>query len=166
MRKALFIGIMLTCLGSRAYANNEYVNPIFCYRIVFPDDTSRVTPNASGSGVTIELDGPCEHAPCIRIAIAASYLGSGGDVTRTDHRHESTQGWTLQTTARRQVQGVLWNERQLSSHGNILVIYENADHHDQADYIVTMQSSQALAKSGQKAVEAILESWRWLSGCF
>lgn len=167
MRTAFLVGVTLFLAGMTACAgtSDEYVSPVFCYRILVPGNASKVTPDPDESGVSMELEGPCGQHPCIRIVIAATYLNNDKGDAANDLADDAGLGWITGSKTRRQVRGTTWNERWWYRNGAIIGIYTNNTHHDQTRYIIRVQSPVSLDRTAKKAADDILSSWRWLSAC-
>lgn len=164
MRMALFGGMAFLLVGWNARANDEYVNPTFCYRILLPDASSNVVANRDGSGVAMDVGGPCQGDACVHVAISAAYLKGEGD-TNLVHQDYLGHGWMLKSTLQKRVHGTTWTGHVMSRNGAMMAIFENANPHDQARYAVVAQYPKAMAMTAQKAIDEVLVSWRWVSDC-
>lgn len=163
MRSATIMGLLLLVAGG-VHANDEYVNPRFCYRVIQPATVSRVTPRADGTGIAMELDGPCPGPACIAIDIAAGYPHRAGDSPRA-HRYYQALGWEPGKPVRRTLAGTTWTTYPMSRDGIGMDVHESARRHGEAVYVVVAQYPSEARQRVRREVTKLLASWRWVSAC-
>ncbi|UPG96497.1 hypothetical protein [Luteibacter aegosomatissinici] len=163
MRTAITMGLLLLMAGG-ARASDEYVNPMFCYRIVQPPGVTRVVPRADGTGITMEWGAPCTGPACVSIGIAAGYPRNPGDLPHA-HAYYRSQGWQQGAPVRRTIAGIPWVTYPMSRRGARLTVHEYSRGRGKATYVVLAQYPPDAAPRVRRQVAGLLGSWRWLSAC-
>jgi hypothetical protein len=163
MRNATVMGLLLLVAGG-VRANDEYVNPRFCYRVVQPPGVSRVIPRADGTGIVMELDGPCPGPACIAIDIGAGYPRRADDLPHA-HRHYQALGWKPDKPVRRTLAGTTWTAYPMARQGMAMDVHEYARRHGEAVYVVVAQYPREARQRVRREVTKLLASWRWVSAC-
>lgn len=163
MRTVLATGLLLLVAGG-ARANDEYVNPVFCYRVVQPATVTHVVPRADGAGITMQMDGSCPGPACISIGIAAGYPRSADDLPH-GHGYYRTLGWKPGKPVHRTIAGTPWTEYPMSRGDTALTLHEYARGRGKATYIVMAQYPRTADARVRREVAGLLASWRWLSAC-
>jgi hypothetical protein len=163
MRTAITMGLLLL-MAAGARASDEYVNPMFCYRIVQPAGIAKVIPRADGSGITMEWGAPCPGPSCISIGIAAGYPRGPGDLPHA-HAYYRSQGWTTGAPVRRTIAGTRWVQYAMSRRGAALTLSEFSRGRGKATYVVLAQYPADAAPRARRQVAGLLASLRWLSAC-
>lgn len=163
MRTAIAMGLLLLMAGG-ARANDEYVNPVFCYRVVQPPDVSRVVARPDGTEITMELAAPCPGPACISFGIAAGYPRN---VTDLPHAHEYYRylGWRLDKPTRRTIAGIPWIAYAMSRGDAALRLYEYTGGRGKAAYVVLAQYPHEAESRVRREITKLLASWRWVSAC-
>ncbi|NID06478.1 hypothetical protein HBF26_16405 [Luteibacter jiangsuensis] len=163
MRSAKVMGLLLLVAGG-VRANDEYVNPRFCYRVIQPADVSRVVPRADGTGIAMELGGPCPGPACIAIDIGAGYPRRA-DVLPHTHRYYQALGWKAGNPARRTVAGTTWTTYPMARQGVAMDVHEHVRRHGEAVYVIVAQYPREARQRVRREVTKLLASWRWVSAC-
>lgn len=155
---------MATIFASNARARDEYVNPVFCYRLVLPDGVSRVSPGTGDSGIDMVSDATCGGVACLRIDVEAGYAWDRSHQLR---RHDDylAEGWKLDSAAKERSGDTLWDRYVLSRDDMRLRVYEKAGKSDQANYVVTARYRKDSSRIALRSLGQLLASWRWLSAC-
>ena len=163
MRIVLATGLLLLVAGG-ARAADEYVNPVFCYRIVQPAAVTEVLPRADGAGITMQLGGPCPGPACVSIGIAAGYPRSADDLPH-GHGYYRTLGWKSGKPVHRTISGIPWTEYPMSRGDAALTLHEYARGRGKATYVVLAQYPRTAEARVRREVTGLLASWRWLTAC-
>lgn len=163
MRSATVMGLLLLVAGG-VRASDEYVNPRFCYRVIQPAGVSRIVPRADGTGIAMELDGPCPGPACIAIDIGAGYPRVAGDLPHT-YRYYHTLGWKPGKPVRRTLAGTTWTAYPMARRGVVMDVYEHVRRHDEAVYVVAAQYPREARQRVHREMTKLLASWRWVSAC-
>lgn len=157
------MGLLLLMAGG-ARANDEYVNPVFCYRVVQPPDVSRVVARADGTEITMQLAGPCPGPTCISISIAAGYPRKSDDLPHA-HGYYRALGWRSAKPSRRTIAGTPWIEHTMSSGDAALSLHEYARGRGKATHVVAAHYPLEADPRVRREVTNLLASWRWVSAC-
>jgi len=154
--------LLLIAFGARA--NDEYVNPRFCYRVIQPPGPSTLRPLADGAGVTLERKGPCPGPSCITITIAAGHPRNIADAPR-GHDYYRSLGWTAGRPVRRMAAGTAWVEYPMRKDGVAMIVLEHVRGHGEAAHVITARFPREAASRVRQDLDGILRSWRWISAC-
>jgi hypothetical protein len=163
MKAACFLGAALACLAASAWANDEYVDPNFCYRVILPDASSRATPAPDGSGVTLEVGTDCPHRACVRLQVLAFHIRAKESPEPQDPF--PLQGWTLRSIATARVSGIAWSRRTMTKGAITRVEYRTTQARDTTQYVVVASYPHGLRDAAEKALGQVLASWRFISEC-
>lgn len=165
MRIPLLLAVTLaTLVVGNAHARDEYVNPVFCYRLVLPEGVSGMSPHAEGGGIDMASDARCGRDACVRISVVAGYLWDDRHKPR-GHQYYDSLGWTSLGTREVRTATNVWSRYLLSRDGALLSVHEHIGRNDQINYIVTAQYRKASAPMAARMVGQLLSSWQWLSAC-
>jgi len=155
------VPIVLCALATVAHADQEYVDPVFCYRVVLPDAAARTVRHDDGA-VSFDVAGPCPGAACIRLDIASAYHGAplpSGSLAR------ATGTWRAVSRSVRDVAGQRWELTRRTLGDRRAQSFEYTHALDGSRHVVTVLYMEAGRAQALDAAHAVLASWRWVSAC-
>jgi hypothetical protein len=159
------IGLVLSCAAYGARANDEYVNPIYCYRVVMPAPASSVTPNKDESGLTMRLGASCRPAACVRLGIFSGDIQLNGEYPAIAYDAFVGSRWKIRAMSTVKIGSITWAERHLQKGATMLDVYESEDVAHRARFKVAVMYGKSSSAVAKKTVNGILTSWRFLSEC-
>ncbi|SEN20216.1 hypothetical protein SAMN02800694_3081 [Luteibacter sp. UNCMF331Sha3.1] len=163
MRILVVTGLLLVTAGG-AHANDEYVNPRFCYRVVQPASVSRVVPHADRSGITMELGDGCPGPACVSIDITAGYPNRADDWPHA-HGYYRALGWKSAKPVRRTLAETTWTLYRMARNDALMDVHESTRRRGAAAFVVVVRFPRGVEARVRRDVTDLLTSWRWVSAC-
>lgn len=165
MPKISLVIMVFALLGAAAPDVHEYVNPVFCYRVVFPAGVTRMRAIRDNSGMHVDIGSGCSGEECSYIEFFALNNDSVGKESSSHIvSYLLKSGWRPNDLSSGVHQWGAWHVTSLAKGQLDTEIYERADG-DAARYFLIAQFPDSKKTKFDKLLVAILASLRSVSEC-